>query len=220
METMTLGVTRRETRGKGTNRRLRNAGAVPAVLYGRGSEATPLTIDVRELRGAVGGGHHAVLQLAFADEGPEAEPVYAVVKEIQTNPTRHQILHLDLVRVDLNVAIESPVGIELIGESAGVDEGGVLDQTLREVMVRALPREIPESLQLDVTNLGIGHTVTVADIQVPEGIEILDDPETTVASVLHPAALEEELEEAGLPEGFEPEVTEEGAEQAESGEEA
>lgn len=209
---MTLGVARRDAHGKGENRRMRKQGLVPAVLYGRGSEATSLSINVRELRGAVGGGHHAVLQLAFAEEPADAEPIYAVVKEMQTHPTRHQILHLDLVRVDLNVAIESPVTIELVGEAAGVEEGGVLDQTLREVTVRALPREIPESLQLDVSDLAIGHTVRVADIQAPEGIEILDDPEITVASVLHPPTLEEEVEEAGLPEDFEPEVTEESAE--------
>ncbi|MCZ7662337.1 MAG: 50S ribosomal protein L25 [Thermoleophilia bacterium] len=206
MDTVKLPVMRREESGKGPARRLRKSGRLPAVVYSRGQETIPLSIDAAVMKTALSGGHNVVLELQYPDG--KGKKHYAVVKEIQSHPTRHQILHLDLHEVDLRQEIEATVPIELVGDARGVVEGGVLDHQHREVTVRARPTEVPASLALDVSALGISDHSTVAALSPPAGVEILDDPQTLVV-VIHPPRLAEELEEE----------LEVGAEVAEAGEE-
>ncbi|MCL5942028.1 MAG: 50S ribosomal protein L25 [Actinobacteria bacterium] len=191
MDTVKLFVRRREEAGKGPARRLRKAGHVPAVVYGRGRETVPLILGVSDVRAALAHGHNVVLELQYP--GDDRAKSYAVVKEIQHHPTRAQILHVDLQEVDLQREIEAAVPIELVGDAAGVAEGGMVDQQHREVVVRARPTEVPASLQLDISGLGIGGHATVAELAAPAGVEIVDDPETLVV-VIHPPRLAGELE--------------------------
>jgi len=214
MDTIKLTVCEREATGNGPARRLRTTGRIPGVTYGKGLAGTAISIDLADFKAALAHGHNVVLELDFEGAAKPArgkgsktakskQPArYAVVKAIQTHPIRRQVLHVDLHEVDLAVEIEAPVAIELLGTPAGVVEGGVLDWEHREVVVKALPGDIPSVLQLDVSDLVIGQHVTVSALSAPAGVTIMDDPEETVATVLAPrvevevAPPEEAVEEA------------------------
>jgi large subunit ribosomal protein L25 len=218
-ERVKLQVQSRDSRGSAESRRLRANGLVPGVLYGNGGNAQPFSIEERELRKALTGDHglHAILDVVL--EGQQ-KAHHAVLKEYQLDPTRARLLHIDLQEVRLDQAIHTQVVVELVGESEGVKEGGVLSQIQREVNVEALPMEVPDRLELDVSAMKIGDTLRLSDLRVPEGAKLLDDPETVLATVTpptkieEPEVVEEELEEGELPEGEVPEGEEapEGAE--------
>jgi large subunit ribosomal protein L25 len=209
-ERVKLKVLSRDSRGSAESRRLRADGLVPGVLYGNGGNAHPFSIEERELRKALTGDHglHAILDVVL--EGQQ-KAHHAVLKEYQLDPTRARLLHIDLQEVRLDQAIHTQVVVELIGESEGVKEGGVLSQIQREVNVEALPMEVPDRLELDVSGMKIGDTLRLSDLRVPEGVKLLDDPETVLSTVTpptkieEPEVVEEELEEGELPEGEVPE---------------
>jgi large subunit ribosomal protein L25 len=190
-ESTRLNATAREIEGSRANRRLRREGRVPAVLYGGGEDPTPLSVDARELRQALHGAG-AVLEIAV-----DGQTSNAVVKDTQLHPVRNEALHVDFVRVRMDVAIQSVVTLELVGaeDSPGTTEGGVLEQQLREVNIEALPGDIPESIVHDVSSLELGGTVHVSDLSAPGAVTILDDGELVVASMTLPR-LEVETEEA------------------------
>jgi large subunit ribosomal protein L25 len=222
-ERVKLKVQTRESRGSAASRRLRSNGLIPGVLYGNGGQAHPFCIEERELRRVLTGDHglHAILDVVL--EGAQ-KAHHAVLKDYQLDPTKARLLHIDLQEVRLDQAIQTAVVVELVGESAGVKEGGVLSQVRREVNVEALPMEVPEHLELDVSRMVIGDSLRISDLRVPEGVTLLDDPETVLATVTpptkieEPEVVEEELEEGELPEGEVPEGEEapEGAPEPEA----
>lgn len=209
MDTVKLSIKEREQTGNGPARRLRAAGRIPAVVYSKGVEAKSISVEVDELKAAiVGHGHNVILELDLGDDAKvlkgkkKAVPQYAVVKEIQNHPTKRHWLHVDLHEVDLAVEIEAPVAIELVGTPAGVEDGGIVDFEHREVIVRALPSDIPDVIELDVTGLLIGHHLLVEALKAPAGTQILDDPQMVVVSLVPPR-----VEQAVVaPEVAEPEV--------------
>ncbi len=200
MQTVQLSVEKRDTSGKGPARRMRRAGAVPAVIYGKGQESVSVSIGLAELREALAHGQNVVLQLHYP--GDKGKKHFAVVKEIQRHQTKSTIVHLDLHEIDLKQEIEAPVRIELIGTAKGIAEGGMLDHQHREVQVRALPTSVPSVLEADISDLGIGDHLTVAALSAPSGVVILDDPSVVIAAVLAPRVMEagEEEAEAAAPE--------------------
>ena len=217
-----LQVQAREARGSAASRRLREQGLIPGVLYGNGDEAHPFSIEERALRKALTGDHglHAILDVVL--EGQQ-KAHHAVVKEYQLDPVRARLLHIDLHEVRLDQAIQTNVVVELVGEAAGQKEGGVLSQINREVRVEALPMEVPDHVDLDVSSLMIGDSLRLTDLRVPEGVTLLDDPETVLATVSPPTKIEEpepeEVEgeegeeiEGEVPEGEEGEAAAEGGE--------
>jgi large subunit ribosomal protein L25 len=210
-ERIKLEVQERESRGTREARRLRRQGLVPGVLYGRGKPPHPFCVDQRELRRALGGpsGLHAILDVVL--DGQKSTH-HAILKAHQQDPIRGGVIHIDLHEVRLDQPIQAQVAVHLIGEPRGVTEGGVLSQVNREVRVEGLPMDIPEHLELDVRDMGIGDTMRLSDLRAREGITYLDDPEEIVlANVTVPTQIvepepeeEEELEEgAELPEGEE-----------------
>jgi large subunit ribosomal protein L25 len=208
-ERVRLKVQARDSRGSAESRRLRANGLVPGVLYGNGGNAQPFCIQERELRKALTGDHglHAILDVVL--EGQQ-KAHHAVLKEYQLDPTRARLLHIDLQEVRLDQVIHAQVVVELVGESEGVKEGGVLSQIQREVNVEALPMEVPDRLELDVSRMKIGDTLRLSDLRVPEGAKLLDDPEIVLATVTPPTKIEEpeiveEELEGELPEGEVPE---------------
>jgi large subunit ribosomal protein L25 len=188
-----LTVSERTKLGSRESRRLRKQGLIPGVLYGR-SKPIAITVGERDLRAALTGsaGTHAVLDVAV-DGGSEHS---AILKEFQRDKVRGAILHVDLQEVRLDRPIHSAVAVVLVGESAGVKEGGVLSQVTNEVNVEALPLEIPQHLEVDVSAMHIGDSLRLSELEVPDGVTLLDDPEETVlATVTVPTRVEEPEEE-------------------------
>lgn len=194
-----LEVSSRDPHGSRAARRLRRAGRVPGVLYGSGEEPTSFDVDERELRLALAASG-AVVDLVI--DGGAPTPV--VVKEAQRDPVRGDTVHIDLLRVRLDTAIHAVVALELSGvdDAPGARQGGVLEHMLREVNVEALPTAIPEAIVHDVSAMEIGETLTLESVQPPQGVSILDDGETVVATLSPPrlqAEPEPEIEsETGL----------------------
>src|SRR6476469_4256789 len=219
-ERIKLTVKERESRGSADSRRLRKQGFIPGVLYGKGKGSYAICVPERELRRVLtgAGGLHAILDVVL--EG-QATTHASILKDYQQDPIRGHISHIDLQEVRLDQPIQASVTVQLIGEPVGVKEGGVLSQVQREINVEALPMEIPEHIDLDVTGMAIGDTLRLADLAPVEGVTYLDDPEETVlASVGLPAReVEPEPEEAAEGEELaEGEEAPEGAEGAAEGE--
>ena len=185
-----LSISPRDPEGSRATRRLRRTGRVPGVLYGGDGEPVAFSADARELRNALAA-RGAVLEVV-ADG--KATPV--ILKSAQYHPVRGETMHVDLLRVNLKVAIHAVVPLELVGtdDAPGVKSGGVLEHITRELNIEALPTEIPESLTHDVSALEINDTVTLADVSVPDGITLLDELDTVVAT-LTPPRLETEDDE-------------------------
>jgi large subunit ribosomal protein L25 len=213
----TLKVNARDTFGSRASRRLRREGLVPGVVYGQGGEARPFQVSQRELRVLLSEGH-TLLDLEL--DGSKAVPV--VIKEQQNHPVRGEVVHLDCLEVRLDEEIQSEVPIELEGaESApGVREGGVLEHVTREVTMEALPTEIPEQITVDVSEMVIGDTISLATVTPPAGTKFMvDEPEEITIATLSPPRVEEEpepeLEEEAELVGEEGEEVPEGEEVAE-----
>jgi large subunit ribosomal protein L25 len=170
--------------GNGPTRRLRQQGLVPGVVYQPGGPSLALALPGHDLRKALNEGRTSVIDLVIGDA--PARPV--LVKDWQLHPVHLGVLHVDFQEVDLKVAVEAAVHIVLVGSAVGVRDGGVLDQPLREVVVSALPDSLPDHVEVDVSELAIGHSMSVADIVAPEGVTIVTDPETVVASVVAPSS--------------------------------
>src|SRR5438067_13710808 len=229
-ERVKLQVQPREQTGSRESRRLRKQGLIPGVLYGRGKPPHPICVPERRLRRALtgAGGLHAILDVVL--EGQNSTHA-SILKEYQQHPVRGGLIHVDLQEVRLDQPIQARVVVELIGEPVGVTEGGVLSQVNREITVEALPMEIPEHIDLDVTGMAIGDTLRLVDLRLQEGVKFLDDPEETVlATVTMPTRFvepepeevegEEELEEGEVPEGEEAPEGAADEEPAEPGEDA
>jgi large subunit ribosomal protein L25 len=201
---ITLNAQERSEFGDGPARRLRRQGFVPGVVYQPGRPSLALSLPDRDLRRALAEGRTAVIDLTI--DGSGARPV--LLKDWDLHPVRGNVLHVDFQEVDLTVEVEAPVAVVLVGVPAGVKEGGVLDQTLREIVVRALPDTLPDHLEIDVSELDIGSSTSVADITAPPGVTLVTEPEIVVASVVAPSVEEvvEEPEEGDeeLLEGEEP----------------
>jgi large subunit ribosomal protein L25 len=186
-----LSISPRTPEGSRATRRLRRSGRVPGVLYGGDGEPIAFSADARELRNALAA-RGAVLEVV--DEG-KATP--AVLKSAQYHPVRGETMHVDLLRVNLDVAIAAVVPLELVGgdDSPGVKNGGVLEQITRELNIEALPTEIPEALTYDVSAMEINDTATLADVPVPSNITLLDDLDETVVATLSPPRVDAEDDE-------------------------
>ena len=192
-----LTVSQRERLGSPETRRLRKQGFVPGVLYGRG-EPVAICVEERELRRALtgAGGLHSILDVQIDGKGTSHA---SILKDYQVDKVRGFVTHVDLQEVRLDQTIHATVTVALHGgdDAPGVREGGVLSQPLRELSVEALPLEVPEHIDLDVSHMELGGTLRVADIVVGEGVALLDEPETVVATVTAPTrevAPEEMLE--------------------------
>lgn len=193
---ITVGARARSGTGKGPARRARAAGQVPAVLYGRGLDPVPLAVEVREMSHALHteSGANVLINLRV-----DARTYLTMVKEVHRHPVRGTLLHVDFVSVARDVAVEAAIPVHIVGESHGVKEGGVIEHHLWEIDVRALPTDLPPAIEVDVTPLGIGEHLRVADVVPPPGVEILSPSEEIVVSVVTPQVLRVEEEEVAAP---------------------
>jgi large subunit ribosomal protein L25 len=187
LDTETLEVSARTDHGSRSMRRLRRAGRVPGVLYGGDSEPVSFDVDARILRNML---NRAGAMLQVSVDGGTAQPV--LIKDVQHHPLRGDIVHADMLRVDMNVAIQASIPVELTGaeDSPGVDAGGILNQEARELTVEALPADMPDVLTFDVSKLEMNQTVTLADLGVPTGLTIVGEPSEIVIATVTPPTLE------------------------------
>ena len=184
--------TERTDFGSAVSRRLRKQGLIPGILYGQ-SEPVAIAVAERDLRTALTGrgGRHAVLDVTVDGRGSHS----AILKEFQVSTVRGKLTHVDLQEVRLDQAIQTVVAVTLVGEPVGVKEGGVLTQVTNEVHLEALPLEIPEHLDADVSGMRIGDTLRLSELTVPAGVTLLDNAEEVVlATVTLPTREEEEVE--------------------------
>jgi large subunit ribosomal protein L25 len=194
-QTTALAVERREAAGSRAARRLRRTGNVPGVLYGGGEEPIAFQVDARLLRQTLA---HAGAVIELSIDGAGGTPV--VVKELARHPVSGETIHIDMLRVRLDQAISAVVVLDLVGaeDAPGVKEGGVLEQVTRELNIEALPGDIPDLIQHDVSGVQIGDTITLEALTPPRGVTLTDDPETVLATVTPPRLqleAEEEIEE-------------------------
>ncbi len=197
MEQFALEAKKRDRKGTGAARAYRREGLIPAVVYGQGKEVAEILVENKRLQALLR--HHGSL-IDLQIEGEERDRSRAaLLKETQRHPISRQILSVDLQWVSLTEAVEVHVPVVLVGTAIGVSrDGGALDQNMHEILVSCLPTSIPESIEVDVTNLEMGHTLHVSSIVPPANVTIVTSPEDAVVSVMRPIRaqdLETQLEE-------------------------
>ncbi|MBN2245003.1 MAG: 50S ribosomal protein L25 [Candidatus Aminicenantes bacterium] len=208
--TITIKGEKRELFGKNEARRARSKGMLPAILYGKGIENVPLILEKKDVFSILKSetGENTIFKVAF-----DSEKIDTMIKDFQLDPVTDQILHVDLVQIALDKMIRVTVPFSLIGEAVGVKaEGGFVDSLTREVEIECLPKDIPESIQVDINGLHLNQSVKIGDVIPPEGVKILDDPHSLVVLIGSPTKEEEkaaegaEEEEEIISKGQEPEL--------------
>lgn len=191
MATVSLSANSRDLTGKGAARTLRSQGQVPAVIYGHGRDPQPLALNARDLDKMLS---HIQAESTVIEVTVGGQTAKTLIREIQRHPIKRQILHVDFQALVAGEKVTVSIPIVLVGIPEGVRlEGGVLDQTLRELEIEVDPSNIPDRVELDITNMVIGDSKHVSDLSIPAGVEVLDDPETSVAVLAAPRAVIEEV---------------------------
>ncbi len=218
MATATISATPRSETGKGVARKLRAQHNLPGVLYGRHREPQPLVLDGRDFDRLI---EHYAAETTVVELTLDGQSVRTLIREIQRHPFKRQVLHVDFQALVAGEKVTVDVPIVLVGIPEGVRlNGGTLDQVMRELTVEVDPSNIPNHVDVDVSALNVGDSLHVSDIPLPEGVEVQDDPETTICVVVPPRVAEEvaapaEEEEAT---GAEPELIRKKDEDSEEGE--
>jgi large subunit ribosomal protein L25 len=207
MEVVELKAQVRIGAGKGVSRKLRSSGSIPAVLYGPGSNSVSLSIQSADLVDLLRmeKGEAGFIKLIIQGEGENHEKL-SMIKELQTNPVTHSLIHADFYEIRMDHKLTMDVPIHLVGQPIGVEMGGELHQFKRDLKVACLPAVMPKFVEIDISGLDIGKTLRVADVKLAEGIEVLDSDDAQIISVVVKRAVEEEkpAEEEAAP--AEPEV--------------
>lgn|SRR3989338_5148437 len=221
MDFVELKANLREEKGKELNKKLRNAGMVPGVVYRKGEATISLKIDSKSLAKALhtDAGENVIIKLFVEGDKKKKERI-VVIKEIQRHPVKDTLAHLDLNEISLTETLKVKVPLTAKGEALGVkQEGGVLQHVMWEVEVECLPVNIPDKIEIDITNLKIGETLSIKDVPLPAGVKIMEDPESIVFSVEHVKVVEEAVAAPVEGESLEPELIREKKEKEEAEEE-
>ena len=203
MEQIDLKAQVRKTIGKGPARTLRREGRIPAVLYGPKTDSMMLSIDFKEFEQIVKKANVGSVLLNLQIQNGETLTRPAMIKELQTNPVSGAFLHIDFYEIDMQRKINVSVPVVTRGKSVGVEEGGMLQIVRREIELFCLPTAIPESIEVDISDLTIGDSIHIREIALPGDVELPEDIDFTVITVLAPKVEEEVVEEEELEEGEE-----------------
>jgi large subunit ribosomal protein L25 len=217
LEKTELQATVRKSVGNGPARVLRRAGQIPAVLYGRKIEPVLLSVNTKDLEQILKKGSFGQFILNLVIQNGKKVTKSAIIKELQTHPVSGNLIHIDFYEVDMKRQIKVMVPVVTTGKSAGIEEGGLLNIVRRELEVFCLPGDIPEAIEIDISELGIGDSIHLEDVPLGENVEVAADVNYTVVTVLSPKveeeiAEEEEEELEGEEEGAEGEAAEAEAE--------
>lgn len=193
-----LNVTARESRGTSNARRMRKAGATPAILYGHGGKSVSLSVPTDEIEAVIRHGSH-VVDLEGAEKGS------ALLKDVQWDAFGIEVLHLDLTRVKAGESVEVTVTLELRGEAPGTKEGGVVQHSVHELNIDCPVMALPDKLEVNINSLAMNASITASEIGLPEGAKLLTDPEAVIVQCIEPTP-EVDEEEAGIAGEAEPEV--------------
>ena len=198
MSDTTIAITKREAASTRANQRLRKQDVIPGVLYGQGREPLSIQVERVTLRTAFSGeaGRNAILSLVIDGE---KEPVNAVLKAMEIDRVRDRVTHVDLMAISMTEKFTAPVPVHLIGDPDGVKlDGGMIEHSLHEIMVAALPGQVPTEITVDITELRIGHSIHVRDLTAEASYEFVGDPDAVICScVVTRAALSEVATEEG-----------------------
>jgi large subunit ribosomal protein L25 len=191
----------RDGTGKGVARKLRQAGVMPAVVYGKKRASQPVSVKPEALQKLLRGaaGMNTLIELSLGDQ-----KATVLVKELQRDPVRGRYLHADFYEVDLTEKVTVSVPVHLVGKAAGIEFGGILDHPIRELLIECLPQEIPQHIEVDVSPLGVNESIHVSDLSLAPGLTIKTDGELAIATVILPAAEEEAAPAAAVAEGVAP----------------
>lgn len=213
MDTMQLSSEIRTQTGKGSARKLRSTGKLPAILYGPETDTIMLTLDCTELKKALKGkSAESILLNLRIDSGKKGQSKKVMIKEVQRDPVKRDYLHVDLFEISLKKELEVDIPIHLVNTPIGVSEGGgILQHVRREVKVSCMPDDLVDKIDVDVSDLDIGQSLHIGDISFPSGLKSLEDVDVTVLTVVAPTKVEEVEEE----EVEEEEVEEERVEETE-----
>ncbi|MBP1990476.1 50S ribosomal protein L25 [Paenibacillus eucommiae] len=176
----------------GSVKKMRAKGHVPAVVYSSRMESEHVAVDEREIRAALKRNPHAILEVTLPSK--EKHPV--LIHQVQKNSLSGQLLHIDFLQINMKEKLDTTVALLFTGEAAGTKEGGILQVELHQVNVRCMPNKLPDHIEIDISGLKIGDHFTVAQLKVPKDIEILNDPETVLVTILAMQKLDESLEPA------------------------
>lgn len=184
MAEVTLEVSRRETSGKQVAKKLRKEGKIPAVVYGGHKESVPIIVDRKAVSDLITRGEHGVRSIFLLKMAGSDQQRHAMIKNIQINPISRTMIHIDFVRVVMDEVVRVTIPIHVTGTAAGVKtEGGILDFQVRELHVECLPGAIPDSIDVDVSELGVHDFLRISDLKFPEGVKVLDDQDRVVVGV-------------------------------------
>jgi large subunit ribosomal protein L25 len=217
MERHSIEVETRTETGKGAARKIRRNGQIPGVVYGRGNEPKSIKVNPQDIEKILFS--NAIIDLSFAEE--DSGETTVIIKDFQRDVIKRNLLHVDFQFISMDEKITVSVPLNLEGTAAGVHEGGVLQQLIRNIEIDALPAEIPSEITLDISELEMGDSLAVSDLELPEGIDLVTDIDEVIVTVVTPTELIEEEEEEEEEEFLEPEVIgeEEEGEEGEEGEE-
>lgn len=208
MAEVTLEVSRREGTGKELAKKLRRDGKVPAVVYGGHKESVAITVDRKAVSELVQKSEHGVRSIFLLKMAGSDQKRHAMIKEITINPISRQMQHIDFVRVVMDEKLKVTVPVHVIGTAIGVKEGGLLDWQVRELHLECLPTAIPDSIDVDVTSLNHHEYIRVKDLQLADGVKVLDDADRVIVGVTHARAeVADAVAEAAV---AEPEVLKKG----------
>jgi len=185
MAEVTLEVTRREKTGKEVAKKLRRDGKVPAVVYGGHRDPVAITVDRKAVSELIQKSEHGIRSVFLLKMAGSDQQRHAMIKDLTINPINRQMKHIDFVRVVMDEAVRVTVPVHVTGLAIGVKEGGLLDFQVRELHVECLPNQIPDSIDVDVTALAHHDYLRIKDLQLPEGVRVVDDAERVVVGVTH-----------------------------------
>lgn len=197
-QTITITATPRSGAGKGVNRKLRARGVIPAVVYGHHYNPVSLCVDAKNMDKMFRPGHEDMQDyqlFKLVVEGSDAPETMVVVKDIQRDPVKDKIRHIDFFAVRMDEKIVAPVHVRIVGKAAGVKNGGIMRHIMHEIKVKSLPADVPPHINIDVSEMEIGDSIHVKDLQLPANVQVLTDPEAGVVNIMAPIVAKEEKAE-------------------------